>query len=298
MPFADSERNRQFTEQLERHHRRLYGYIFTFAANHQDAQDVFQQTSLVLWEKFDEFRPDTNFLTWACSVARFKALDFEKQQRRYRTRFSDAFELQLATVHANIPAEEFEARSDSLEDCVEKLPPSQRAILLDCFTGGRSVAELAEELGRTPHSVYSSLRNIREKLLRCVKAAVSEEGIGHERQPRPIARNAIPYVAGMRRPANRTGCSKARGRLRHQSPDSGAGRLPADGCRIVHLIARQKSDGSVAPCHSGIIRPKRTSTLAASTPNSLPNFGFLDNTLHVTSSLFSRAGRWRTWWQR
>ena len=61
-PIADSDRDRRFTEQLECHHRRLYGYIFTLLRNHQDAQDVFQQTSLVLWEKFDEFRPDTNFL--------------------------------------------------------------------------------------------------------------------------------------------------------------------------------------------------------------------------------------------
>ena len=70
-PTAD--RDRRFTEQLQRHHRRLYGYVFTLLRNHQDAQDVFQQTSLVLWEKFDEFQPDTNFLTWACTVARFKA---------------------------------------------------------------------------------------------------------------------------------------------------------------------------------------------------------------------------------
>jgi RNA polymerase sigma-70 factor, ECF subfamily len=174
-PVADSDRDRRFTEQLERHHRRLYGYIFTLLRNHQDAQDVFQQTSLVLWEKFDEFQPDTNFLTWACSVARFKALDFEKQQRRYRTRFSDAFQLRLAEVHAKITPEEFEARSTALEDCVEKLPPVQRALLRDRFTKGLSVAAVAKEAGRTPHSVHSSLRHIREKLLDCIEVAVSKE---------------------------------------------------------------------------------------------------------------------------
>ena len=174
-PIADSDRDRRFTEQLERHHRRLYGYIFMMLRNHQDAQDVFQQTSLVLWEKFDEFQPATNFLTWACTVARFKALDFEKQQRRYRTRFSEAFQLRLSEVHASITSEEFEARSTALEDCVEKLPPVQRLLLRDCFTEGRSVAVVARELGRTPHSVYSSLRNIREKLLDCITLAVSEE---------------------------------------------------------------------------------------------------------------------------
>ena len=51
----------------------------------------------------------------------------------------------------------------------------QQALLRDCFGENRSVAATAKELGRTTHSVYSSLRNIREKLLDCVNAAVSEE---------------------------------------------------------------------------------------------------------------------------
>jgi RNA polymerase sigma-70 factor, ECF subfamily len=172
---STADRDRRFTEQLQRHHRRLYGYVFTLLRNHQDAQDVFQQTSLILWEKFDEFQPDTNFLTWACTVARFKALDFQKQQRRYRVHFSEAFQLRLADLHTSIPSDELEARSVALEGCVDKLPPSQRDMLRQCFAEDRSVAEVAKELGRTTHSVYSSLRNIREKLLDCVNDAVFEE---------------------------------------------------------------------------------------------------------------------------
>jgi RNA polymerase sigma-70 factor (ECF subfamily) len=174
-PKNDCDRDHRFTELLEQHHRRLYGYVFTLLRNHQDAQDVFQQTSLVLWEKFDEFRPETNFLTWACTVARFKALDHQKQQRRHRARFSEAFELRLAEVHQRIGSDEFQARSAALDDCIDKLPPVQRELLRDCFGEGRSVAAVAKELGRTPHSVYSSLRNIREKLLECISANVSRE---------------------------------------------------------------------------------------------------------------------------
>ena len=174
-PSADSDRDCRFTEQLQRHHRRLYGYIFTLLRNHQDAQDVFQQTSLVLWEKFDEFQPETNFVTWACTVARFKALDFQRRQRRYRAHFSQTFQLRLAEVHEHIPSEEFENRSAALDECVERLPPGQRACLRDCFGENRSVATAAKQLGRTTHSVYSSLRNIREKLLDCVDAAVTGE---------------------------------------------------------------------------------------------------------------------------
>ncbi len=174
--MAEQDRDHRFTEQLQRHHRRLYGYIFSLVRNHADAQEVFQQTSLTLWEKFDDFQPGTNFIAWSCTVARFKAFDFLKQQRRRRVHFTDDFELRLAAAHESVPQSAFQARSVALEDCIEKLPPAQRELLRECFGGERSVAAVAEELGRTSHSVYSSLRNIREKLLDCVEAAVSEDG--------------------------------------------------------------------------------------------------------------------------
>lgn len=170
----DSERDRSFTELLQRNHRRLYGYIFALVRNYADAQEVFQQTSLTLWEKFDEYRQGTNFCTWACAVARFKAFDLLKQRRRREAHFSDDFNVKIAEVHARLPSEEFEARSVALEDCIEKLPPLQRDLLRKCFGGDSSVAAVAEELGRTPHSVYSSLRNIREKLLDCIETTVSD----------------------------------------------------------------------------------------------------------------------------
>ena len=66
-------------------------------------------------------------------------------------------------------------RAAALEDCVQKLPEQQRELLRRCFGGRQSVAEVARDIGRTTHSVYSSLRNIRNKLLECVDQSVAEE---------------------------------------------------------------------------------------------------------------------------
>ena len=44
--------------------------------NEQDAQDVFQRTSLVLWQKFDQFDSDRDFLPWACGVAHYEVRNF------------------------------------------------------------------------------------------------------------------------------------------------------------------------------------------------------------------------------
>ena len=108
MPIQDREN--RFTEQLRRNHRQLFGYIYGLLRNYGDAQDVFQQTSLTLWEKFDEYRPGTSFASWACSIARFKALNFLRRHRRYVAHFSEAFQQKLAAIQAAVPAEEINAR--------------------------------------------------------------------------------------------------------------------------------------------------------------------------------------------
>ena len=169
------ERENQFAEQLQRHHRQLFSYIYALLRNFNDAEDVFQQTSLTLWEKFDEYRPGTSFAAWAYTIARFKSLNFLTQHRRYQSRFSEAFQLRLAAIQAAIPAERIDTRAAALDDCVEKLPPTQQELLRRHFAGTQTATQLAQELGRTTHSLYSSLRNIRKKLLDCVDQAILEE---------------------------------------------------------------------------------------------------------------------------
>jgi len=91
-----SDRKEEFTEQLRQSHRQLLGYIFTLLRNLEDAQDVFQQTCIVLWDHFDEFEPGTNFTAWACTVAQFKVRDFLKCRRRYEAHLSEVFVERLA----------------------------------------------------------------------------------------------------------------------------------------------------------------------------------------------------------
>src|SRR5688572_13921046 len=63
-PEPDLDRE-AFAPLFSRNARRIYGFIMTLVFNHQDAEEVFQNTSIVLWNKFAEFRPDSNFFAWA-----------------------------------------------------------------------------------------------------------------------------------------------------------------------------------------------------------------------------------------
>ncbi len=92
------EQRAEFASRLARHQTQLFGYIYSLVRDLDDADDLFQQTSLVLWDKFDQFDPSRSFVGWACGVARFEVLNFLRTRSRNRLYFSD--ELNLALIEA------------------------------------------------------------------------------------------------------------------------------------------------------------------------------------------------------
>src|SRR3954453_5533910 len=77
-------KSRLFLRLFLQNERRLYAYILTLLPRRADAEDVLQETSLVMWDKFDEQAPPTDFAAWGCRIAYFKVLDFFKRSQRSR----------------------------------------------------------------------------------------------------------------------------------------------------------------------------------------------------------------------
>ena len=77
---AEQDRKLEFAEHLRQHHAPLFGYIHSLLRNLSDADDLFQQTALILWKKFDEYDRARSFLSWACGVARFEIANFLRAQ--------------------------------------------------------------------------------------------------------------------------------------------------------------------------------------------------------------------------
>ena len=78
MPTSDSKscNEGEFVRLYTANSRRVYAYILTLLPNRTDAEDVFQDVGTLLWEKFGEFTPGSQFGAWACRIAYFKALKY------------------------------------------------------------------------------------------------------------------------------------------------------------------------------------------------------------------------------
>jgi RNA polymerase sigma-70 factor, ECF subfamily len=172
LPRGASER---FTALLVRHHPALMGYILSLVPSWPDAEDLLQQTSVVMWRKFGEFRAGTDFVGWGCHVARYHTLNHLRKRARDRHIFSPEL-LEILAQEGALDAEQLDAERAALRLCLEKLDPRSRNLVGRCYQPEATVKTVAEYLGRTPNSVYKGLNRIREALLRCIRRTLAQEG--------------------------------------------------------------------------------------------------------------------------
>jgi RNA polymerase sigma-70 factor (ECF subfamily) len=137
-------------------------------------EEVVQQTSVVLWRKYGDFEPGTDFQIWACTIARFEVLKYRRARARDRHLFGE----ELISLLAEEGAEETARRERerrALDDCIQRLPPRQRELIERCYGGGMSIKEAAQSLGRSPTSLYKALDRIRLMLLKCIEGSLAQE---------------------------------------------------------------------------------------------------------------------------
>ena len=154
------------------HARRVYAYIFSLVPNAPDADDLLQETSLVLLQKFEEAGPIGNFPAWACRVAQLKVLEFYRQRRPAEL----LDELFLDAVHqeASKHFDGLDRRMEALSDCLAKLPSKDRRLIDLRYGDNSSVEAVARKVGRTASAVYKALARVRESLLDCVRHKLKE----------------------------------------------------------------------------------------------------------------------------
>jgi len=170
-----NERHEEFMELLAQHQSQLFGYIFALVQNLADAEDLYQQTSIVLWQKFDTFQTGTDFVSWSCQTAQFQVLNFLRVKRRSRVCFSDDL-VETFAVSQHDRSEVSAARRTALRYCVEKLKAADRQLIDLCYGGAKTIKAAAEVLGRSADGVYKSLNRIRAALAQCINQELSKEG--------------------------------------------------------------------------------------------------------------------------
>jgi RNA polymerase sigma-70 factor (ECF subfamily) len=169
----DPEIYEQFLRVFTANQQRLLAYILALVHDREAAQEIFQETSLVLWRTFPAFRPGAAFLPWALAIAKHQVLRYVRLRKKDRHLFSEGL-MEVLADEAAAMAPDLAPRSKALAECLKRLPDRQRQ-LVEWFYGQRLAAgQVAARWDRSVHAVYKALKVLRTTLLECIERALVE----------------------------------------------------------------------------------------------------------------------------
>lgn len=161
------ERAEEFVFLLARHERMLGGYVMSMVPHGSDADDILQETKVILWRNFHQFASGTNFGAWARKVAFHQVLAFRKRRHRDPVEFSEEF-VRAVSDEVERNAVHLEQRQRLLQHCIARLPGEHRQVVLLRYDEQLSLEEIAARTSRTVGALYRLLSRIRYALHDCV----------------------------------------------------------------------------------------------------------------------------------
>jgi RNA polymerase sigma-70 factor, ECF subfamily len=170
----EQERHDLFSQLIARHQSELYAYIFAIVRSWQDADDLFQSVCVILWRKFESFRPATDFFSWARQTAKFEVRKF-LARKQAPTYVNDALLDAMAETTLTAQHGPVEVALTALRQCRQKLDAADEELLDLRYVQDLGSREIADRLQRPQTSVCRSLNRIRNWLLDCVEKELNRQ---------------------------------------------------------------------------------------------------------------------------
>jgi RNA polymerase sigma-70 factor (ECF subfamily) len=171
----DSElRRKEFVRLFQQYERGLYRYILSLVLNAAAADEISQDTSLLLWGEFGHFDLNTDFGAWARTIAYYQVLKYRQTRDRERVQF-DSELLKVLADRVTVRYSELVARQDHLVGCLATLSEFKRQVIRLYYRLGMTAKAVARRLGKSEDAVEKTLIRTRRTLYVCIEAAARRE---------------------------------------------------------------------------------------------------------------------------
>jgi RNA polymerase sigma-70 factor (ECF subfamily) len=166
---SDSDRHEQFLRLLSHTEHKVRRYIATLVPNCNDVDDVFQETLIALWRKFDDYRPNQSFDAWAFRFAHYQVLSYRKRKsvQSKHLAFSDNV-VELLAVDQIQRSEFLDSQQAALSKCLERLAEEDRELLELRYATDVPICQVARDTDQPAKVLYQALERVRRQLLHCV----------------------------------------------------------------------------------------------------------------------------------
>lgn len=175
-PDSPHDRHAEFVAALTASHGKLLGYLMGLLGRRQDAEDVLQRASVLMWQKFATFESGSDFMAWASTICFYEAKNFIRVAARSPLYFDDDLLATLGQERLEDLSRR-EQRLHALEACFKKLGSAEQELVRRAYLDGTAngIAMLAQSMNRAPQTLYNKLNHLRRLLAECVRRQLREE---------------------------------------------------------------------------------------------------------------------------
>lgn len=145
-----------FTEVIKQYSEPLYWQIRRMVQNHDDANDLLQNTFMKAWQNLENFRGDAKLSTWLYKIAINEALSFlEKERKRLDLSIDDeeSHLAQLIEADENVDGDEIALM---LRKAIASLPEKQRLVFNMKYFDNMKYEDMSQVLGTSVGALKAS----------------------------------------------------------------------------------------------------------------------------------------------
>jgi RNA polymerase sigma-70 factor, ECF subfamily len=163
--FRDpATREAAYTTIIKKYQEKLYWHVRRIVVQHEDANDVLQNSFIRVWNALENFREDSQLYTWLYRIATNECLSFlEQKKRKSSVSLGD---------DENSPASALRADKDfdpnkiewKLQLAIQQLPEKQRAVFSLRYYDEMPYTEMSKVLDTSEGALKASYHHAVKKI--------------------------------------------------------------------------------------------------------------------------------------
>ena len=161
---TEGNRNRAFQELVLKYQERLYWHVRKIVLNHEDADDVLQNTFMKVWKNIGQFREESSLFTWLYRIATNESLTFLNSRKKHSlVSMNDVSD----TLKNRLEADAYYDGSDvskKLQQAILTLPEKQRLVFNMRYFEEMPYQEMSEILDTSVGALKASFHHATKKV--------------------------------------------------------------------------------------------------------------------------------------
>jgi RNA polymerase sigma-70 factor (ECF subfamily) len=145
----------------DRYGRLVYAVALRITGDRQTAEEVVQDVFQSIWQAAGSYQPGAGaFASWLLGISRHRAIDATRSKReRARARERELnFDMPIADERGLDQEVDQRLLRETVRDALRALPDAQRRAIELAYYGGKTRAEIADELGEPVGTIKTRLR--------------------------------------------------------------------------------------------------------------------------------------------